>query len=528
MQNLALQYTKSENIDAKIKESREFFYKRQFELANSPNPQKEDLEFRLSQLRSLYWGLKDHEDEITKALEKDFHRSRQESIAFELIPLYNNILDLIEKLPTWIKNEKIHETGDIFKFSTVEIQRIPLGSVLIISPFNFPVLLGLDPVASAIASGNSVVWKPSELVPHTAALVEKIVVSCLSPGLIQVIQGGVPETTRLLQEGSFDKIFYTGSTLVGSIVAQEAAKKLTPCILELGGKSPVFITESFPKKDLRSALKRIFFSAFCNSGQVCVAADYILVHKSHYKDVVSFGKEILNELWPQFDENSEFSYCIHDGSYQKTLQKLEETKGITFNSQSASFKKVGRCIPPTLIFDVSWNDSLMKEENFAPVLPFLIYEDLDEVIDNVVELHDYPLAMYIFAKSDKEINHILRRIRSGACVVGDTMIHVSLSEAPFGGVRTSGYGSYHGKWSYTSFTHERTLLRQPFWIEALNSVRYPPYSNKKIKIAQFATEKKPSFDRKGSRVWNSKDYLLMALTGILVGFVAKKGLDNFS
>lgn len=516
-----LQYTPTDQIDNHIATAKEFYRKRQFELAHSSKPLQKDLQFRLLQLRNLYFEIKDHEQQITEALCKDFHRSKHESIILELVPLLNNILYIIKNLPQWMKPTKVRDPFITSKFSHIEIEKIALGTVLIISPFNFPLLLSLDPIAGALAGGNSIVFKPSELTPHISELMETILLKALEPGSIKVVQGEIPQVNRLLKSGQFDKIFYTGSTHVGTIVAQEAAKSLTPCTLELGGKSPVFITENLKPSHLRAALKRVLFGAFGNSGQICVAADYILAHESVYDDVISVGKSLLKELWPEINHDVDYTHMIHRRAYEGAMSKLSSTKGEKFTSASDVDNLGNLCIPPTLVYDVDWDDVLIKEENFSPLLPIIKYKDLDAAIDKVVATHDTPLVQYIFSDDNAEIDHILYRIRSGGCVIGDTVIHVAIANAPFGGIGSSGYGNYHGKWSFSAFTHERTVMRQPYWVDFLLSVRYAPFTSQKTKIAKLAMENKPWFNRNGSKAWTIKDSLFFAVLGVLVSVAGK-------
>ncbi|CUS20680.1 LAQU0S01e12178g1_1 [Lachancea quebecensis] len=513
---MSLQYTCVDDIDEIVKTSKASFEERQVEISKFKSPRSQDLKLRLEVLKSLYYSVKDHEAEIIEALLKDFKRSKHETVIMELVVLYNSILQYIKKLPQWIKPEKIKESSALFMFSNVSVDRISLGSVLVISPFNYPVLLGLEPVAAAFAGGNSVVWKPSELVPNTSRLLEDILTSEVSSKWLKVVQGAVAETTRLIQNPSFDKIFYTGSTKVGAIVAQEAAKHLTPYTLELGGKSPVFITEHFSQSNMRAALKRIFFGAFSNSGQTCVASDYVIVHESQIKLIKELSKDVLDEFWPLLNKETDYTCMVHETAYEGAKKKLERTNGTKVQPSNVAAELSKNCLPPTVVFDVEWNDSLMKEENFAPFLPFVTYVDLDDAIEKVNHYHKNPLAMYIFSADKHETELIMTRVKSGACMIGDTLVHVAAQDAPFGGVRQSGSGSYHGKWSYSAFTHERTVIRQPFWTELMNGVRNPPYTPSKPKMAQAFIESKPNFNRDGSTKVEYKKLVVHAVSGALV------------
>lgn len=513
---MSLQYTPVDDIDEIVKLSKASFEGRQAEISKFKNPRNHDLKLRLDTLKSLYYSVKDHEAEIIEALLNDFKRSKHETVIMELVVLYNSILQYIKKLPHWIKPEKIRESSALFMFSNVSVDRISLGSVLVISPFNYPVLLGLEPVAAAIAGGNSVVWKPSELVPNTSRLLGNIISSHVSSKWLKVVQGAVTETTRLIQNPNFDKIFYTGSTKVGAIVAQEAAKHLTPYTLELGGKSPVFITEHFSESNMRAALKRVFFGAFSNSGQTCVASDYVIVHESQIKKIKELAKGVLDEFWPILDKDTDYTCMVHEKAYESAKKKLECTDGTTVQPSNVAAELPKNCLPPTVVFDVGWDDALMKEENFAPFLPFVTYVDLDDAIAKVKKYHNNPLAMYIFSNNKHETERIMTQVKSGACMIGDTLIHVAAQNAPFGGIRQSGSGSYHGRWSYSAFTHERTVIRQPFWTELMNGVRNPPYTPTKPKMAQAFIEAKPGFNRDGSTKWDSKKLVVYTVSGALV------------
>lgn len=487
---IMLEYTPLHEINKITESSKNFYRQRQLSILQVKNPNKVDLYFRLKQLKILYHEIKNHENEIVEALYKDFHRSKHETIVFEIIPLLNNIVYLIDNLPKLIKPKKLRDYSIPYLFSNIYLEKISLGSILVISPSNFPFLLSFDPIAGAIAGGNSVVLKPSELAPNSAELSAKII-KALEPGLVHIVQGSVRETTLLLN-GNFDKIFYTGSSKVGSIIAQEAAKSLTACVLELGGKSPAFITNNF-KSDLETALKRIFFSSFGNSGQICIKADYLMVHETIYDDVISTAKSVMTNMWPIINKNTEYTCAIHQKAYETTMEKLKKTKGEKFCPLKDSTELPPLCIPPILISNVQWDDVLMLEENFAPVLPIIKYTDLDVAIDKIIDMHDTPLVQYIFSDSPKEIKHIMTRIRSGGCVIGDTLLHVGISKLPFGGIGTSGYGNYHGPFSFDTFTHSRTVLKQPFWNEFMMSIRYPPFNSKKTKLTRYCTEKKLHF-----------------------------------
>lgn len=495
---MSLTYTPTEEIDLKIKLARDFYHWKQNLIANERNAFKLDMQDRLLCLKKFYYSIKDHEEEILDAMYKDFHRSKQESSSLDVVPLLNGVLHIIQSLPKWMKSEKKNDWSTLGMFSSVKIEKIPFGTVLVIAPFNFPLLLALKPVAYALAAGNSIILKPSEQTPHIASLMERIIEKAdLPTGLVQIVQGGVKETSKLINCGKFDKIFYTGSPKVGKIVAEAAAKSLTPCILELGGKSPAFFTENLKKSHWDVALKRILFGTFANCGQLCVRPDYMVVHDTIYDMVVARMVTLMNEMYPLITSETELSYLINDAIYERTSTKLNLTKGTIISAKTDSSMEKVKTVVPTLVKNVEFNDPLMKEENFAPVLPILRYSDLNEVLDIIVANHDEPLAEYIFTDKKFEVNQVLARLRAGDCMVNDTVLHVGYTETPFGGIGNSGYGNYGGIYGYNAFTHERTVVTQPYWMDFLLAVRYPPYTEKKRKFASFATEKKPWFDRDG-------------------------------
>lgn len=499
-----MQFATEKYIERSIQLGKEHFIKR-FTITTQGS--KQDLFLRQQQLMKLYFSIKDHQEEIIKALQMDFHRAEQETLALELIPLINDILHMIKSLPNWLTSKKVTDWSPVFVFGSIKVEKIARGLVLIIAPFNFPLLLALTPVAFAIAGGNSVILKPSESTPNISKLIEKIINDASLPkGLLSVVQGSIKETNYLISNPNFDYIFFTGSPRVGSIVATEAGKNLTPLTLELGGKSPVFITENIKQKNLKTLVKRILFGALVNSGQLCVRPDYILVHESQFDNLLIEIETILNEMFPICDEKVQYSHMIDTTAFEKTVKKLNESNGkfimpSTVDKENFLSKdhfemhKEKLFIPPTIVYDIDWNDSTMLEENFAPILPIIKYSNLDDTIDKVIKTFDTPLVQYIFSDSGNEINHILSRIRSGDALVNETIIHVGIQETPFGGIGNSGYGNYGGQYGFDTFVHERTIFKQPFWMDWSIAMRYLPYSSKKSNLIQTLTEKKPNFGR---------------------------------
>lgn len=513
-----LVYTRVEDIPLRVNAANRYFVERQKRLSGEKSPRKVDIQERLSTLKKFYWAVKDHSEDLVEALYKDLHRSYHESWTLEVLPLLNNILYLIDNMEKELKPKRVKDANPVFRFGKIEIEKIAVGTCLIISPFNFPILLCFDPLAGAIACGNSVVVKASELTPHCAQLLELICREAFESGQVEFVQGAVTETTALLDMGKFDKIFYTGSPAVGSIIAGKAAKTLTPCVLELGGKSPVFVTADLPKSKWKTAARRILFSSFGNSGQVCVAADYVICEKSMYDEFVATCVETMNEFFPQLTSETEFTHMIHERAYNNITKILETSKGEKHSVQVPEGTELqSLCVTPTIVSGVDWEDSTMVSENFGPILPIVSFTDIDEVIDIVLQKHDTPLVQYIFSEKQSTIDHILTRIRSGDCIVGDTMVHVAIEKAPFGGIGKSGYGSYHGPWTFNAFTHERTVFRQPYWVDVFLGLRYPPFKPKKTQLAKMIMENKPNFDRNGNRIWNWK---FLSVIGIALAFIA--------
>ena len=527
-----LHYTPVDLIDTKLDVSSKSFFNRQKELSKSKNIRKTDIEFRVKQLKKLYYAIKKNEAKLINAMKKDYHRAPQESMQLELIPLYNDILGMIKNLSKWAKPRHVCDMSPTYMLGKTYVEKIALGSVLVIAPCNFPVLLSLTPVANAIAAGNSVILKPSELTPATAMEMQSLIEEAVFPhGLLQVVQGAITETTQLIKSNKLNMIFYTGSPRVGSIVAQEAAKNLIPCVLELGGKSPAFLTEHFnvsSSTKLQTALKRIFFGAFSNGGQICVTPDYLVVHESIHDEVIKQAKIVLNEMYPVFDSTLDYTYMVGSRGYDAIMKKIEASNGDKYIPESAknlvSNTDSGQyCIPPTVVSGCSWNDSLMEEENFGPVLAIYKYSNLDETLDMIIDKNDQPLVQYIFSDSDHERQHILTRLRSGDCIIGDTIIHVAIKDTPFGGIGTSGYGNYGGIYGFNAFTHERTVFKQPYWMDSLLFMRYHPYTQTKLKLVETATEQKPWFDENGNDRWYyNKIFYLISLLGVAVAAIFNK------
>lgn len=503
---MSLEYTPVEEIPAIVKS-----------LNKSFRQSKPSLEFRLNQLRQLYYALKVNEDLLIRALKLDLNKSEEDTHLTELIPIYSDLLLIIKNLPTWTKPRSvISETSLLFKFSNPKVEYTPFGTVLVISPFNFPLLLSLQPVIGAIAAGNCVVLKQSELVPNTAQTLSDILIDALDPKLFQIVNGAIPETTKLLEQ-KFDKILYTGSGSVGRIIAQAAVKNLTPYVLELGGKSPAFVTPSV-KSQIETVCKRIAFTRFTNAGQVCVATDYTIVHDDIYDLFISTMRKIIKKYYNLNVQNS--GKLVNTAAWDRVMKLIRDTKGDVVLGGDGS--REDRFIEPTLISNVKWDDISMQSEIFGPVLPVVKYSDLQSAIDNVQDVADTPLALYIYSTSKTEQQLISSQIRSGALVINDGMVHVGLATLPFGGIGESGQGQYHGKWSFETFSHQRALMKQPFWTEILFESKYPPITKFDLSLTKWFLVPRPTFGRFGKVRDHNYEFLIkvvfVAIIGVYSGY----------
>ncbi|CAN3359283.1 fatty aldehyde dehydrogenase Hfd1p [Diutina catenulata] len=470
-----LKFTKVDEIAPNVQRLADAFHKTQ---------KTHSVQFRLNQLRNVYFAIKDNVDAICDALEKDFCRARAETQNLEVLTGLNELVFVMANLHKWSTPEKVTDLPLNLRTNPVYVERIPLGVVLVITPFNYPFLLSLSSIIGALAGGNCVVWKPSELTPHFSQLFTEILTKALDKDTFYVVNGGIPETTAVLDQ-RYDKIMYTGNNMVGKIIASKAAETLTPVLLELGGKSPAFVIEDVKDKDIQTIANRIVWGRFTNAGQTCVAVDYVVVHKSIKAKLVDAMVTAAKEkFYPGLNKDSkDYTHIIHDRAFNNLNKLIKETKGkVVLGGESDA---ESRYIPPTIVTDVDWNDSTMSQELFGPVLPVIEYDNLEDTLHHIVGgPHDTPLAQYIFTsgatnrKKNPDVDSILTFVRSGAVIVNDCLLHVALVNAPFGGVGNSGIGAYHGFHSYKAFTHERTTIEQKLWNEFMLKVRYPPFNAK--------------------------------------------------
>jgi len=430
-----------------------------------------ELDWRIEQLKNLKKGIIDQQEAIVNAVKADLGRPDFEAyIEISAIAELNHTL---KHLKSWAKPQKVF-TGIEQLPATAKIYPEPLGVVLIIAPWNYPFQLLITPLIGAIAAGNCALLKPSEISPHTSKAIANLIQKTFDPSYIAVVEGGV-ETSQQLLEEKFDHIFFTGSTAVGKIIMQAAAKHLTPVTLELGGKSPCIVDSNI---NLKYAAKRITWGKYLNAGQTCIAPDYLLVNSSIKNDLLNQIKQCIQEFYGDEPAKSpDYARIISRKHFDRLAALLTDgeiaIKGqIVIGGQTNPEEKY---IAPTVIDQVDWESPVMQEEIFGPILPVLEYTDLQNAIAQI-NAHPKPLALYFFSKDKQKQQQILEETSSGGVCINDTVMQVSVSTLPFGGVGDSGMGNYHGKASFDTFSHHKSVLKKGFRLDP--DWRYPPYKNK--------------------------------------------------
>lgn len=415
--------------------------------------------------------LKNHQQEMIAALQTDFNKPPFETLVTEISMLQKELSYFKKHLRKWVQPQRV--LPSILNFPSREkISYQPYGVVLIIAPWNYPLLLSLQPLMAALAAGNCAVLKPSELTPNTSALLKRLLSQYFSKDLVQVVEGGVEETTELLSQ-PFHKIFFTGSSAVGKIVQQAASKNLTPVVLELGGKSPCIIT---PSTNIKLAARRIVFGKFVNAGQTCIAPDFIFIHPQAEKAFLKEVRKVLNEFYGKEPETSPyFARIINEKHFHRIKQYILNSE-VLIGGQTNSKKCY---IAPTLIKAENMNDEVMQHEIFGPVLPLVNYTELSDIITHNHE-NPKPLAFYVFGENNAEIELLLQRCQFGGACVNDCLSHIINNRLPFGGFGASGFGTYHGKFSFEAFSHKKAIVYRKTWFD--NSLKYPPYTSKKMHL----------------------------------------------
>ncbi|MBC7387445.1 MAG: aldehyde dehydrogenase family protein [Cryobacterium sp.] len=426
-------------------------------------------EWRRQQLLALKLLLVENEKSINDALWADFHKGAFEAAATEQGIVISEIDFVLENLETWM--EPISVSTPLFnQIGTSEIRHDPFGVTLVIGAWNYPINLLLAPVVGALSGGNAVILKPSEISANVAKLIGELIPKYLDKNLIAVVQGG-PDETEILLKLKFDLIFFTGSGKVGTIVAEKAAKSLTPTILELGGKSPALVLAD---ADIKVTAKRLVWGKFMNAGQTCVAPDYLLVQPSVKKELLSEMIACIQEFYgEQIQENKDYCRIINERNFDRLVGLLEGSK-ILFGGKS---DRASRFISPTLL-ESKPESKAMSEEIFGPILPILEISELSQMIEFVNE-RPKPLALYVFGHDLGNIDRVLEETSSGGVSVNDVIMHMASPNLPFGGVGASGMGNYHGEYSFRAFTHEKSVLKKSTLIDV--PLRYAPYTDSKIK-----------------------------------------------
>ena len=428
-----------------------------------------DINFRIDNLRKLKEVIKVNENKILEALNKDLGKSNFESYATEIGIVYDEINVHIKNIKKWARRER-KKSSIIYYPSKSYVYKEPYGVTLIIGPFNYPFQLVIAPLIGAISAGNTAIIKPSENTKNISILLEEIINENFEEEYLKVVsplEG--KEAVSYLLEFPFDYIFFTGSVRVGKIIMEKAAKNLTPITLELGGKSPC-IVDSDAKLEL--AAKRIVWGKFLNAGQTCVAPDYLCVHKNIKEKLL---KLIISEIHKQFGEeiktSPDYPRIVNNNSLTRLSNYIKD--GEVY--YGGSFDDLGLYMEPTILVNTDVNSAVMTEEIFGPILPVIEFDNIENIID-FINRREKPLALYYFSESKKNINYILRATTSGGVTINDTIIHVADGNLPFGGVGNSGIGNYHGKASFDTFTHKRSVMKRGTFVEF--NIRFAPYKEK--------------------------------------------------
>lgn len=425
------------------------------------------VDFRIEQLKKLYAAIKKYENEILQALHTDLGKSDYESFMCEIGLVLSEITYMIRHTKKFAKRKTVYTPITNFHAHCFK-QPVPYGNALIMSPWNYPFLLTVDPLADAIAAGNTAIVKPSAYSPATSAIISKIISECFDAEYIAVITGGRAENAALLEQ-KFDFVFFTGSQAVGKEVLRHTAEHLTPAVLELGGKSPCIVDKS---ANIALAAKRIVFGKFLNCGQTCVAPDYILCESS-VKD--KFISEVASQIKIQYGDNplknKDYGKIINQKHFERLCGLIDKNKVIIGGETDCGSNRIA----PTVMDNVTENDAVMGEEIFGPIMPILTFDDFDKTVDDLKD-KDKPLALYLFSSDKKRIKRITTELSYGGGCINDVVVHLSTSEMGFGGVGQSGMGSYHGKDGFDAFSHYKSIMDKKTWLDL--PMRYQPYKNK--------------------------------------------------
>lgn len=427
--------------------------------------------FRLSRLQKLKDGIRRYEEKLDQALEADLGKSRMESYMCEIGLTLSELTWMQKHLRSLVREKRV--ATPLAQFAARSFRSpSPYGTVLIMSPWNYPVLLTLGPLIDAIAAGNTVVIKPSAYAEHTSAVLKEMLKECFPSEYVAVVTGGRAENKALLEQ-RFDKIFFTGGKTVGREVLRHAAEYLTPVTLELGGKSPCIVDKS---AKIPLAAKRIVFGKYLNCGQTCVAPDYILCDRTVYAELIlALQKEITTQFGEDPLKNPDYGKIINRKHYDRIMGLIDPDKVVCGGCGDGQSLRIA----PTIMKNVTFSDTVMGEEIFGPVLPILTYDTLEEAID-IVEEHPHPLALYLFSEDKGAQKKVLELCHFGGGCINDTIIHLATSAMPFGGVGESGMGGYHGKTGFETFSHFRSIVDKKTWMDL--PIRYQRYSRMKERL----------------------------------------------
>lgn len=429
------------------------------------------IEFRVEQLKRLRTSILENETLIIEALYKDLHKSEFEAYATEIGFSLGSISSFIKKLKKWAKPKKVR-TPIVHFCSKSYVYSEPYGTVLIIGPFNYPFQLIIEPLIGAIAAGNCAVLKPSEFTPNVSKVLVKVITQAFSPEYVRVVEGERELTSELIN-APFDYIFFTGSVGVGKIVMEAAAKHLVPVTLELGGKSPCIVEKD---ANIEVAATRIAWGKFLNTGQTCVAPDYIMIHKDIKEKFIAKLIENIKKFYTQSAIDSpDYGRIVNERQLSRLISLLDKEKVV----YGGDYDVEKLYMAPTIMDGIGWDDKVMQDEIFGPIFPILEYEDLDSAI-KIINKRPKPLALYLFTENKASEKKVIENVSFGGGCINDTITHLANPNLPFGGVGTSGIGAYHYKSSYDLFSHKKSILKKSTLIRI--PFVFPPYSKKKLDL----------------------------------------------
>ncbi|KAI1425035.1 Aldehyde/histidinol dehydrogenase [Xylaria sp. FL1777] len=453
-----------------------------------------DIEWRLVQLRKLYWGITDYTPKLVAALKQDIGKPTAETFIGEVNFAISDLNLALTKLKTWVKDDTDLDYPLTYVPLKPRVRKEPLGPVLIIGPYNFPFMLNICPLMGAISAGCTAVIKPSESAPATAMVIKEMVEKYLDPESFHVVNGAIPETTALLNE-KWEKILYTGNSTVARIVAKKAAETLTPVALELGGKNPAFISKA---SNLPLAARRLLWGKCTNAGQVCMSHNYVCAEREVVDDFIKCVNAAYNEFFPKGAKaNPDYARIVNERQFDRIKKMLDSTRGkIVMGGET---DKSELYIAPTAVLVDSIDDPMMVNESFGPIWSIYPVDDVKEAIKIMNKVDPTPLSLMTFG-SKAENEQVLSHVTSGGASINDAYMHGAVSTLPFGGVGESGTGAYHGRASFDCFTHRRTVVATPGWMDKLLRVRYSPYLQSELDRFLWINSRKPDFDRNGKQI----------------------------